>query len=33
MYGMLLLLLLLVMLVNGGLSLLDRRLHRRFGRR
>jgi NitT/TauT family transport system permease protein len=32
MYGMLLLLLLLVMLVNGALSYWERRLHHRFGR-
>lgn len=33
MYGMLLLLLVLVMVVNGGLSVLDQRLQRRFGYR
>ncbi len=31
MYGMLLLLLALVMIVNGGLSIWEKRLHRRFG--
>jgi NitT/TauT family transport system permease protein len=31
MYGMLLLLLILVMVVNGGLSHWEKRLHRRFG--
>jgi hypothetical protein len=31
MYGMLLLLLTLVMLVNGALAAWERRLHRRFG--
>jgi NitT/TauT family transport system permease protein len=33
MYGMLLLLLVLVMVVNGALSAWERRLHRRFGQR
>jgi NitT/TauT family transport system permease protein len=33
MYGMLLLLLMLVMIVNGALSAWERRLHRRFGQR
>jgi NitT/TauT family transport system permease protein len=33
MYGMLLLLLVLVMIVNGALSAWERRLHRRFGQR
>jgi NitT/TauT family transport system permease protein len=31
MYGMLLLLLALVMVINGGLSIWEKRLHRRFG--
>jgi NitT/TauT family transport system permease protein len=33
MYGLLLLLLIAVMLVNGGLSIWEKRLHRRFGQR
>ena len=32
MYGMLLLLLILVMVVNGALAYWEKRLHRRFGR-
>jgi hypothetical protein len=33
MYGMLLLLLVAVMIVNGALSVWEKRLHRRFGQR